>query len=134
MTHAFPDKDAFADNPTLTAGVGGAAITRAREAVVVVGAEATMRTALQGTQGDVRLSSLHGRLAAAADRLNLPRYAHTPPCSPRKPALTEKWHANLLVQAVEEKLSLLAHGCRQFKPEVQLVSLFLHFCAPLSKL
>ncbi len=52
-----------------------AAITRAREAVVVVGAEAAMRTALQGTQGDVRLSSLHGRLAAAADRLNLPRSA-----------------------------------------------------------
>ena len=35
-----------------------------------------MRTALQGTQGDVRLSSLHSRLAAAADRLNLPRSAH----------------------------------------------------------
>ena len=44
---------------------------------MVVGAEAAMRTALQGTQGDVRLSSLHGRLAAAAERLNLPRSAHT---------------------------------------------------------
>ncbi len=42
---------------------------------MVVGAEAAMRTALQGTYGDVRLSSLHGRLAAAADRLNLPRSA-----------------------------------------------------------
>lgn len=34
-----------------------------------------MRTALQGTQGDVRLTSLHARLAAAADRLDLPRSA-----------------------------------------------------------
>lgn len=56
-------------------GIADAAITRAREAVVVVGAEAAMRTALQGTQGDVRLSSLHDRLAAAADRLDLPRSA-----------------------------------------------------------
>lgn len=52
-----------------------AAITRAREALVVVGLEAAMRTALQGTQGDVRLTSLHARLAAAADRLKLPRSA-----------------------------------------------------------
>ena len=52
-----------------------AAITRAREAVVVVGSEAAIRTALQGTQGDVRLTSLHARLAAAAARLGLPAYA-----------------------------------------------------------
>ena len=51
-----------------------AAITRAREAVVVVGSEAAIRTALQGTQGDVRLTSLHARLAAAAARLGLPAY------------------------------------------------------------
>lgn len=55
--------------------VACAAITRAREALVVVGPEAAMRTSLQGTQGDVRLTSLHARLAAAADRLNLPRFA-----------------------------------------------------------
>ena len=42
---------------------------------MVVGSEAAMRTALQGTQGDVRLTSLHARLAAAADRLKLPRSA-----------------------------------------------------------
>ena len=51
-----------------------AAITRAREAAVVVGSEAAIRTALQGTQGDVRLTSLHARLAAAAARLGLPAY------------------------------------------------------------
>ena len=82
------------------AGVSGAAITRAREAVVVVGPEAAMRTALQGTQGDVRLSSLHGRLAAAADRLNLPRHA----CSPMLTSQLrpqQDWHAKLPVQAAE---------------------------------
>ena len=54
---------------------------------MVVGAEAAMRTALQGTQGDVRLSSLHGRLAAAADRLNLPRSVqrHSHLASPPSP-------------------------------------------------
>ena len=56
-----------------------AAITRAREAVVVVGSEAAIRTALQGTQGDVRLTSLHARLAAAAARLGLPAYVRLLP-------------------------------------------------------
>lgn len=64
-----------------------AAITRAREAVVVVGSQAAMRTAVEGTQGDVRLSSLHARLATAADRLNLPRSAPSPFLACDKPRL-----------------------------------------------
>ena len=45
---------------------------------MVVGSQAAMRTAVEGTQGDIRLSSLHARLAAAADRLNLPTCAPFP--------------------------------------------------------
>ena len=51
----------------------GAALTRARETVIVVGPEAAIRTALQDVQGDVRLTSLHSRLAAAAHRAGLER-------------------------------------------------------------
>ncbi len=51
----------------------GAALTRARETVIVVGPESAIRTALQDVQGDVRLTSLHSRLAAAADRAGLER-------------------------------------------------------------
>jgi ATP-dependent exoDNAse (exonuclease V) alpha subunit len=57
----------------LTQNVVRAALTRARETVVVVGPEAAIRTALQDVQGDVRLTSLHDRLAAAADSLGLER-------------------------------------------------------------
>ena len=51
-----------------------AALTRARETVIVVGPEAAIRTALQDVQGDVRLTSLHDRLAAAADSAGLARW------------------------------------------------------------
>jgi hypothetical protein len=54
-----------------------AALTRAREAVIVVGPEAAIRTALHDTQGDVRLTSLHHRLATAADNLGLDRSCTT---------------------------------------------------------
>jgi len=52
-----------------------AALTRARETVIVVGPEAAIRTALQDMQGDVRLTSLHDRLAAAAAAQGLQRCA-----------------------------------------------------------
>ena len=52
-----------------------AALTRARKLVVVVGPNAAIEAALQGVQGDVRLSSLNGRLSAAAASLGLARSA-----------------------------------------------------------
>lgn len=39
----------------------------------MVGPDVAIRTALQDTQGDVRLTSLHQRLAAATDSLGLAR-------------------------------------------------------------
>ena len=54
---------------------------------MVVGSLAAMRTAVEGTQGDIRLSSLHARLATAADRLNLPRSAPFPFLACEKPRL-----------------------------------------------
>ncbi|CAL8469330.1 g8871 [Coccomyxa elongata] len=59
--------------PLLTRRLLYTALTRAREAVIVVGLESAIRTALQDVQGDVRLTSLHSRLAAAADRAGLER-------------------------------------------------------------
>jgi hypothetical protein len=41
--------------------------------VVVVGPQAAIEAALQGVQGDARLSSLHERLSAAAASLGLAR-------------------------------------------------------------
>ncbi|BDA44925.1 probable recBCD enzyme subunit RecD at C-terminar half [Coccomyxa sp. Obi] len=59
--------------PLLTRRLLYTALTRARETVIVVGPESAIRTALQDVQGDVRLTSLHSRLAAAADRAGLER-------------------------------------------------------------
>lgn len=56
-------------------GCAAAALTRARKLVVVVGPQAAIEAALQGVQGDVRLSSLNERLAAAAASLGLARSA-----------------------------------------------------------
>ena len=53
-----------------------AAVTRAREAVAGGGLTGSHAQEQWRAQGAVRLSSLHARLATAADRLNLPRSLH----------------------------------------------------------